>query len=52
VSPDSVRAACREVLASASYREKARTVGDEMRSGLTPDQAIALVRKAASERHN
>jgi UDP:flavonoid glycosyltransferase YjiC (YdhE family) len=52
VSPESVRAACREVLANPSYREKARAVGDEMRSGLTPDDALALVREAASERRS
>jgi len=45
VSAESVRAACRDVLASTSYREKARVVGAEMRGGLGTDAAIGLVRQ-------
>lgn len=48
VSPDTVRAACREVLANGAYREKARAVGTEMHTGMSTDAAIAVVRGAAT----
>jgi UDP:flavonoid glycosyltransferase YjiC (YdhE family) len=44
VTPDAVRAACREVLENGAYREKARRIQDEMATGMTVDAAIDAIR--------
>ncbi len=50
VSPEAVRKACREVLANASFRDRARAVGAEMQAAMSTEAAVAIVRSKVADR--